>query len=174
MCLNFTSYQYFHRIIGTFSWTHLISFKFWLFLEGFRGFENSSIQISLEFKHDAHMKASLVHTRTRDVTKTYIMPSLQLKNITRVHPIQIFPHLLQELRIARTMYPTFSFGYPMKAHFSDLGLSLSGWNFFTYAFQPQTLRNDSLGFLLNHSSYGVISTDLDGALFNVNVAVSNA
>ena len=40
--------------------------------------------------------------------------------------------------------------------------------------QPQTLRNDSLGFLPNHSSYGVISTDLDGALFKVNVAVSRA
>ena len=40
--------------------------------------------------------------------------------------------------------------------------------------QPQILRNDSLGFLPNHSSYGVVSTDLDGALFNVNAAVSNA
>ena len=40
--------------------------------------------------------------------------------------------------------------------------------------QPQTLRNDNFGFLPNHSSYGVASTDLDGALFNVNVAVSNA
>ena len=38
----------------------------------------------------------------------------------------------------------------------------------------QTLRNDSLGLLLNHSSDGVISTDLDGALLNVNAAVSNA
>ena len=37
-----------------------------------------------------------------------------------------------------------------------------------------TLRNNSLDFLPNHSSYGVISTDLDGALFNVNVVVSNA
>ena len=40
--------------------------------------------------------------------------------------------------------------------------------------QPQTLRNNSLGFLPNHSSYGVVSTDLDGALFNVNAVVSNA
>ena len=40
--------------------------------------------------------------------------------------------------------------------------------------QPQTLRNDSLGLLPNHGSYGVVSTDLDGALFNVNAAVSNA
>ena len=31
-----------------------------------------------------------------------------------------------------------------------------------------------LGFLPNHSSYGVVSTDLDGALFNMNAAVSNA
>ena len=28
--------------------------------------------------------------------------------------------------------------------------------------------------LPNHSSYGVVSTDLDGALFNVNAAVYNA
>ena len=41
-----------------------------------------------------------------------------------------------------------------------------------YVSQPQTLRNDILGFLPNHSSYGVVSTDLDGALFNLNVAVS--
>ena len=34
--------------------------------------------------------------------------------------------------------------------------------------------NDSLGFLPNHNSYGVVSKDLDGALFKVNVAVSNA
>ena len=40
--------------------------------------------------------------------------------------------------------------------------------------QPQTLTNDNLGFLPNHSSYDVISTDLDGALFNVNAIVSNA
>ena len=46
--------------------------------------------------------------------------------------------------------------------------------FFILASQLQNLRNDSLGLLLNHSSYGVVSTDLDGALFNVNVAVSNA
>ena len=34
--------------------------------------------------------------------------------------------------------------------------------------------NDSLGFFPNHNSYGVVSTDLDGALFKVNVAVSIA
>ena len=43
-----------------------------------------------------------------------------------------------------------------------------------YTSQPQTFRNDSLGFLLNHNSYGVVSTDFDGALFKVNAAVSNA
>ena len=46
--------------------------------------------------------------------------------------------------------------------------------FFIYASQLQALRNDSLGLLLNHSSYGVVSTDLDVALLNVNAAVSNA
>jgi hypothetical protein len=38
---------------------------------------------------------------------------------------------------------------------------------------PQILRNDRLGFFPLHKSYGVISTDLDGALFSVKVAVSN-
>ena len=36
------------------------------------------------------------------------------------------------------------------------------------------MRNDNLGFLPNHSSYGVISTYLGGALFKVNVAISRA
>ena len=40
--------------------------------------------------------------------------------------------------------------------------------------QPETLRNDSLGSLPNNNSYGVISTDLDGALCNMNATVSNA
>ena len=31
--LNFTSYQYFYGITGTFSWTHLRRFNCWLFLE---------------------------------------------------------------------------------------------------------------------------------------------
>ena len=35
-------------------------------------------------------------------------------------------------------------------------------------------KKHSLGFFPNHSSYGVVSTDLDGALFNVNEVVSNA
>ena len=37
-----------------------------------------------------------------------------------------------------------------------------------------TLRNDDIGLLPNHSSYGVVSPDFDGALFNGNAAVSNA
>jgi hypothetical protein len=45
-----------------------------------------------------------------------------------------------------------------KDAFSALVSSLSGYNFFTYASQPQTLRNDNLGFLPCHSSYGVVST----------------
>ena len=45
---------------------------------------------------------------------------------------------------------------------------------FDISAQPQTSRNDSLGFLPNHSSYGAISADLDGALFEVNATVSNA
>ena len=32
------------------------------------GFEHPAFQVHLNFKHDAHMKASLGHTRTRDVT----------------------------------------------------------------------------------------------------------
>ena len=35
-------------------------------------------------------------------------------------------------------------------------------------------KKRQLGLLPNQSSYGVVSTDLDGALFNVNAAVSNA
>ena len=42
----------------------------------FRGFlrlfENSSIQISFEFKHDAHMEASIGQARTRDVTLQFV------------------------------------------------------------------------------------------------------
>ena len=34
----------------------------------FEAFENSSIQVSFEFKHDAHMETSIGQTRTRDVT----------------------------------------------------------------------------------------------------------
>ena len=40
--------------------------------------------------------------------------------------------------------------------------------------QPQTLRKDNLGFLPNHSSYGVVSMDPDGALFTVNAAIDTS
>ena len=35
---------------------------------GVLGVLSSPFQLSVKCKHDAHMKASLVHTRTRDVT----------------------------------------------------------------------------------------------------------
>jgi hypothetical protein len=72
------------------------------------------------------------------------------------------------------VYPRVSLGYPTKMHFSALVSSLLGYNFFTYASQPQTLSNDNLGFFPCHSSYGVVSTDLDDALLRMNAAVSNA
>jgi hypothetical protein len=58
-------------------------------------------------------------------------------------------------------------------HFPALVSSLSGYNFFTYASHPQILRNDNLGFLPCHNSYGVVSTDLDVALLRMNATVSN-
>jgi hypothetical protein len=72
------------------------------------------------------------------------------------------------------VYARVSLGYPTKMHFSALVLSLSSCNFFTYASQPQTLRNYTLGFLPCHNSYGVVSTDLEGALLRMNATVSNA
>ena len=54
------------------------------------------------------------------------------------------------------------------------GLELIMLKLFHISIVVPDLKNDSLGFSLNHSSYDVISTDLDGALFNVNVAISNA
>ena len=65
-------------------------------------------------------------------------------------------------------------GYPTKMTFSDFGSSLSRCSFITCASQPQTFRNDNLGFLPCHISYGVVATDLDGALFKMNAVVSNA
>ena len=55
-----------------------------------------------------------------------------------------------------------------------LGLELIKMKLFHISIATPNLRNDGLGFLPNHSSYSVVSTDLDGALFDVNVAVSNA
>ena len=45
----------------------------------FRGFlrllKNSSIQVSFEFKHDAHMEASIGQARIRDVTSCFTIRS---------------------------------------------------------------------------------------------------
>ncbi len=54
------------------------------------------------------------------------------------------------------------------------GFELIALKPFDISSQPQTLRNENLGFLPNHSSYSVVSTDLDDAPFNMNAAVSNA
>ena len=66
--LIFISVQYFQRATWTFSWTLLEQFLSGSFPEWFWGFHKSPFQISMKFKHDANMKASLGHTRTRDVT----------------------------------------------------------------------------------------------------------
>ena len=54
------------------------------------------------------------------------------------------------------------------------GFELIRLKLFHISIAAPNLRNDDLGFLPNHSSYGVVSTDLDGALFNVNAAISKA
>ena len=47
----------------------------------FRGFseafENSSSQVSFEFKHDAHMEAGIGQTRIRDVTGRTARPEAE-------------------------------------------------------------------------------------------------
>src|SRR6187399_2479251 len=58
--------------------------------------------------------------------------------------------------------------------FFRFGFELFRLKFLDISIEPQTFRNDSFGFLPNQSSYGVISTDFDGALFKVNAAVSKA
>ena len=58
--------------------------------------------------------------------------------------------------------------------FLRFGFELIRLKLFHISTQPQTLRNDILGYLPNHSLYGVVSMDLDGALFNMNAAVSKA
>ena len=62
----------------------------------------------------------------------------------------------------------------MNMHLSDLGASLSNWSRLTNASQPQIFRKDKLGVLPVHISYGVLSMDFDGTLFNVKAAVSRA
>ena len=59
-------------------------------------------------------------------------------------------------------------------HLSDLGASLSDWSHLTNASQPQIFRKDKLGDLPVHISYGFLSTDFDGTLFNAKAAVSRA
>ena len=54
------------------------------------------------------------------------------------------------------------------------GFEIGKLKLFHISIATQILRNDGLGFLPNHSSYSVVSTDLDGALFNMNAVVSNA
>ena len=54
------------------------------------------------------------------------------------------------------------------------GFELIMLKLFHISIAVPNFQNDNLGFSPNHSSYGVVSTDLDGALLNVNVAVSNA
>src|SRR3954465_4199711 len=57
--------------------------------------------------------------------------------------------------------------------FLRFGFELIRMKPFHISITIQTLRNDNFGFLPNHSSYCVVSTDLDGALFNVNAVVFN-
>ena len=59
-------------------------------------------------------------------------------------------------------------------HLSDLGANLSDWSRLTNASQPQIFKKDKLRVLPVHISYGVLSTDLDGTLFNVKAVVSRA
>ena len=55
-----------------------------------------------------------------------------------------------------------------------LGFELIKTKLFHISIAIPNFKKRQLRFLLNHSSYGVVSTDLDVALFNVNAAVSNA
>jgi hypothetical protein len=52
--------------------------------------------------------------------------------------------------------------------------NLLGCKRFTLTSHPEILRNDKLGFYPFHNSYGVVSTDLDHALFSVKAVVSKA
>ena len=70
--------------------------------------------------------------------------------------------------------PNNFFSVSFEDTFLQFGFELIRLKLFYISIAAPTLRNDSLGFLLNHSSYGVIPTDLDGALFNVNASVSKA
>ena len=64
---KFSSCQYFQRITGTFSWTHLRRFNCWLFLEVSEALKNPQFKFQ-KYRHDAHMEASTEQARARDVT----------------------------------------------------------------------------------------------------------
>ena len=68
--------------------------------------------------------------------------------------------------------PNCLFGVSYEDTFLIFGFELIRLKPFDISVATQTLRNDSLGFLTNHSSYGVVSMDLDGALFNVSAVVT--
>ena len=65
------------------------------------------------------------------------------------------------------MYPTF-FWVSYEDALLRFGFELIRLKLFHISIASSNLKNGSLGFLPNHSSYGVVSTDLDGALFSVN------
>ena len=58
--------------------------------------------------------------------------------------------------------------------FLRFGFELIRLKLFHISIAAPNFKKRQLGFLLNHSSYSVVSTDLDGALFNMNAAVSKA
>ena len=58
--------------------------------------------------------------------------------------------------------------------FLRFGFELIRLKLFHISITTPNFKERHVGFLRNHSPYGVVSTDLDGALFNVNAAVSNA
>ena len=52
--------------------------------------ENPSIQISFELKHDAHMRSSLVHNRTRDVTSCKLESKTRAKVFGKVDTLETY------------------------------------------------------------------------------------
>ena len=55
--------------------------------------------------------------------------------------------------------------------FLRFGFELIRLKLFHISIATPNFKKQQLGFLTNHSSYGVVSMDLDGALFNVNAVV---
>ena len=58
--------------------------------------------------------------------------------------------------------------------FFRFGFELFRLKFLDISIATPNFKKRQLGFLAKHSSYGVVSTDFDGALFKVNAAVSKA